>query len=409
MDEDKLPGQGGRESRGFFKGFVSGAIVVLVAAVIVTGAGKVLRSGMSGSVLDASVERKISLLAQMIRENYYENVDTDDLKEGLYAGLFDKLDAYSQYYTPEEYKELYETSVSGTYCGIGASLQKNEETQQVRVVVVYDESPAEKAGLREGDVVLRADEYQPVNMDLTEFVNHIRGEEGTTVHLEVYRESSGEMLEFDIPRQELVLPTVTGEMIKDHTGYIDVAEFTTATPEQFSKALDDLKNAGMESLIVDLRSNPGGMLDAVCEMADEILPAGLIVYTEDRAGNRKEFKSTDEKSLNIPLVVLVDGQSASASEIFAGAVKDRGAGTIVGTTTFGKGVVQTIRRLNDGSAFKLTTNRYFTPGGTCIQDIGIKPDVEIEFEFSGKEGEKYSYEKDNQIQKALEILKEKNN
>lgn len=408
MEEERLPEKKDGRRPGFGKGFLAGALTVLVLAVLLTGIGQAVRSGglgpFSARVLDTDTRQKINELADYIRNFYYEDVDTEDLKEGLYAGLFENLDAYSQYYTAEEYQELYESSVSGTYCGIGATLQQDKQTKNVTVVYVYDDSPAEEAGLRAGDSILTADGYQAADMDLTEFVDHIRGDADTSVHLEVYRASSGEDLQFDIKRREMVLPTVEDEMLRNRTGYIRVTEFTSATPEQFSKAIEELKSAGMEALIVDLRSNPGGMLEAVCDMVDEILPEGLIVYTEDRAGERQEFSSTDEKSLDLPLVVLVDEQSASASEIFAGAIQDRKAGTIVGTTTFGKGVVQTIRSLSDGSAVKLTTNRYFTPNGTCIQDIGIKPDVEIEFEFLGEDDEVYSYDKDNQIQKALEVL-----
>ena len=162
----------------------------------------------------------------------------------------------------------------------------------------------------------------------------------------------------------------------------------------------------MTALIVDLRSNPGGMLTAVCDMLDDILPKGLLVYTEDKNGKRVDYSSSDDKSLDVPLAVLVNGSSASASEIFAGAIQDRQAGTIIGTTTYGKGVVQSILSLKDGSAFKLTTNRYFTPNGTCIQGIGITPDVEIEYEFTGPEDAVYSVEYDNQIQKALEVLQQ---
>lgn len=395
-----------KRKSGFGKGFALGIIVAAALFFVITNVSSILQNGLfsGNTVLDKQTEAKIDALAQYIQETYYENVDIEDLKEGLYAGLFENLDVYSQYYTAEEYKELYESTVSGTYCGIGASLQQDAETETVTIVHVYDGSPAEEAGLLEGDLIISADDYEANEMDLTEFVSHIRGEEGTAVHLIVYRPGEGKNLEFDIERRSLVLPTVTSEMMGD-TGYIDVTEFTESTPEQFSDALENLKSQGMQSLIVDLRANPGGMLDAVCDMLNEILPEGLLVYTEDKDGERVEYRSTNEKSLDIPMVVLVDGNSASASEIFAGAVQDRDAGTIVGTTTFGKGVVQTIRTMKDGSAFKITTNRYFTPGGTCIQDIGIEPDVEIEYEFLGGENDTYSYEFDNQIQKALELLK----
>lgn len=396
-----------RKRSGFGKGFVTGAIVMAV----ICGGLFVMTSGVRGlsassDLLDKNTRTKIQSLAQYIQSNYYEDVDTDTLQEGLYAGLFDNLDVYSQYYTADEAKQLFESNISGTYCGIGASLQQDAETKTVTVMHVYDGSPAQEGGLKEGDVIVSADDYEAASMDLTEFVNHIRGEEDTQVHLVIARSGESENLELDIARKNLVLPTVTNQMLENNTGYIQVTEFTEHTAEQFEEALQTLQNQGMTSLIVDLRSNPGGMLTSVCDMLDDILPKGLLVYTEDRSGKREDYNSTDKKSLDLPLAVLVNGYSASASEIFAGAIQDRKAGTIVGTTTYGKGVVQSILSLKDGSAFKLTTSRYFTPNGTCIQGIGITPDVELDYEFTGPEDAAYSVEYDNQIQKALEILKQ---
>lgn len=397
-----------RGNHGFAKGFLSGAVVAVIVTTAVISAAPGIESGQlfsSGEkVLDSDTANKIETLAAYIQSSYYEDVDIEDLREGLYEGLFENLDIYSQYYTAEEYESLLESSLEGTYCGIGTSLQQDTETMMVSVVRVYEGSPAEEAGLEAGDVIYMVDEYEATSMELSELVTYIRGEESTTVHLVTYR--NGEEIEYDIERRNLTFPTVSSEMLDDSVGYIAVSEFTDATTEQFSTALDELQDAGMESLIVDLRSNPGGVLTTVCDMLDEILPEGLILYTEDREGNREEYMSTDDTSLDLPLVVLVDENSASASEIFAGAIQDREAGTIVGTTTYGKGVVQSIRTLSDGTAFKVTTHRYYTPGGTCIQDIGITPDVEIEYEFLGGEDDEYSYELDNQIQKALEILQE---
>ena len=410
-EAENQPEKGGnrkkRKRSGFGKGFVAGAIVMAV----ICGGLFVMTSGVRGlsassDLLDKNTRTKIQSLAQYIQSNYYEDVDTDTLQEGLYAGLFDKLDVYSQYYTADEAKQLFESNISGTYCGIGASLQQDAETKTVTVMHVYDGSPAQEGGLKEGDVIVSADDYEAASMDLTEFVNHIRGEEDTKVHLVITRSGESENLEFDITRKNLVLPTVTSQMLKNNTGYIQVTEFTEHTTEQFEEALQTLQNQEMTSLIVDLRSNPGGMLTSVCDMLDDILPKGLLVYTEDRSGNREDYNSTDDKSLDLPLAVLVNGYSASASEIFAGAIQDRKAGTIVGTTTYGKGVVQSILSLKDGSAFKLTTSRYFTPNGTCIQGIGITPDVELDYEFTGSEDATYSVDYDNQIQKALEILQQ---
>ncbi|MCD8045725.1 MAG: S41 family peptidase [Clostridiales bacterium] len=405
--QEKREKRAEKKNRGFAKGFLAGVIVAVVVTVgvfaVMTRVGTGLISLSSyEQVLDTETVEKIETLAAYIQSTYYEDVDIEDLREGLYEGLFANLDAYSQYYTAEEYEDLLESSLEGTYCGIGASLQQDAETMQVTVVRVYDGSPAQEAGLMAGDVIYMVDDYEATSMELSELVTHIRGEENTTVHLITYR--NGEELEYDITRKNLTFPTVTSDMLDGSVGYIAVSEFTEATTEQFETALADLQEAGMEALIVDLRSNPGGVLTTVCDMLDLILPEGLILYTEDRDGNREEYMTTDADSLDLPLVVLVDENSASASEIFAGAIQDRDAGTIVGTTTYGKGVVQSVRSLSDGSAFKVTTHRYYTPGGTCIQDIGITPDVEIEYEFLGGEDDEYSYDLDNQIQKALEIL-----
>lgn len=388
----------------FAKGFLAGVILAAIVVVAVFGLLPRVQSRLGGyeKVLDRETANKIEELAAYIQGAYYEDVDVEELREGLYQGLFDNLDVYSQYYTEEQYQQLYENTLSGTYCGIGASLQQDEETMSVTVVHVYDGSPAQEAGLQEGDIISMVDDYDASSMELTELVSHIRGEESTSVHLVIYR--NGEKLEYDIERRNMSLPVVSSAMLSGNTGYISLAEFTESGADQFRSALTELNDQGMKSLIVDLRNNPGGVLDSVCDMLDMILPEGLIVYTEDRDGNRQEYYSTDDESLDMPLVVLVNENSASASEIFAGAIQDRDAGTILGTTTYGKGVVQSVRGMEDGSAFKLTTHRYFTPGGTCIQDIGITPDVELEYQFLGGENDTYDYSLDNQIQAALELL-----
>lgn len=404
ISRTKKPKREKRKKESFAKGFLAGVILAAIVTTLVFSlVPRIMRSGGGYSaVLDNQTEEKIETLAEFIQANYYEDVDVEDIKNGLYQGLFDNLDVYSCYYTPEEYDEMYESTLEGSYSGIGASLQQDEETMRVTVVHVYAGSPAEEAGLQEGDVILYVDDYDTSAMELSEVVSHIRGEESTSVHLKLFR--GAEQMELDIQRRKMFLPTVESEMFADQIGFVSVSEFTDATTEQFTDALTELNAQGMKAMIIDLRMNPGGVMTTACDMLDEILPEGLLVYTEDRDGKRKEFYSTDETSLDIPIVVLVNGYSASASEIFAGAMQDRGAGIIVGTTTYGKGVVQSVRGLKDGSAIKLTTHRYFTPGGTCIHGIGITPDVEIEYEFLGGEDEKYSYELDNQIQKAIEIL-----
>ena len=358
------------------------------------------------SLLDQSTVDKINYLAADIQANYYEDVEVDAMKEGLYQGLFNALDQYSQYFTKEEYDELMKSDVSGSYSGIGATLNQNSDTKQVTVVSVQDGSPAQEAGIQAGDVIVKADDYTAADMELSEFVSHLKGEEGTKVTVQIYRSSDHSYKDLTLTRKSLEIKTVDSQMLENNVGYIRITEFVQTTTGQFETALDDLKAQGMTSLIVDLRSNPGGLVSSVTDILQNIIPKGMIVYTEDKYNNRNEYQSTGEKQLDMPLVVLVNENSASASEIFAGAVKDRQCGTLIGTTTFGKGIVQGIQNLSDGSGAKMTTSRYYTPNGVCIQGKGIEPDITLEYQFLGNDDQAYSYSLDNQIQKALEVLKD---
>lgn len=244
-------------------------------------------------------------------------------------------------------------------------------------------------------------------MELSELVTHIRGDKGTTVHMQIAREGEADYLELDIERDKVEVPTVTSEMLDNHIGYIAITEFAEPTEEQFMQAVNSLKDQGMESVIIDLRDNPGGYLTAVTEILDDILPEGLTVYTEDKYGNRQNYTSDEEHKMDYPMAVLVNENSASASEIFAGAIKDYQYGTLIGTKTFGKGIVQSVRQLSDGSAIKLTTAKYYTPKGNYIHEVGIEPDVELEYEYTGDKNADYDKAYDNQIQKAIEILNNK--
>ena len=235
----------------------------------------------------------------------------------------------------------------------------------------------------------------------------IRGEKGTTVHLEIYRPSTEGNLSFDVERQDITLPSVSHKMFEDGIGYVHIDSFETETAAQFEEAVKDLENQGMKALIIDVRYNPGGMVTAVVQILDDILPEGTVVYTEDKNGNRQDYTSGGDTYLDYPLAVLINGESASASEILAGAVKDYQYGTLIGTTTFGKGIVQTIFPLEDGDAVKLTTAKYFTPNGNYIHGVGIGPDIELEYEYLDKDATSYDEAYDNQIQKAIEVLKDK--
>ncbi|MDO4294271.1 MAG: S41 family peptidase [Eubacteriales bacterium] len=356
-----------------------------------------------GTVGDADTSRKLNVLEGMIDKYYLEDVGEEELEQGVYKGLLEALgDPYSVYYTPEELQELQQKT-EGIYYGIGARVSLDENTRLPRIAGVIAGTPAEEAGLKEGDLIYQVDGQDVQGMDLSSAVALVKGEEGTTVHLTIVREGESDYLEFDVVRRKLENETVVQRMLENQIGYIQIQEFDDVTLDQFTKALTDCRSAGMQGLILDLRGNPGGNLNTVCEIAREMLPKGLIVYTEDKNGEREEYTCDGKKELGVPLVVLVDANSASASEILAGAVKDYGIGTLVGTTTFGKGIVQRIMKLSDGSAVKLTVSKYYTPKGNNIHKIGIEPDVEVEFD-----GESYQADgTDNQLNKAVEVLLEK--
>lgn len=401
----------------FYKGLALGALMTLTACFLVffvvpaaqlghaNDAGQQTSQKNSGLLTQAAVS-KIERLANAIHQLYYEDVDDEELIQGLYKGLLEGVgDPYTVYYTAEEYEDIM-VSATASLSGIGAVLQQDPETMQVTVNRVYDNSPAKKAGIRTGDMIVQVDDIQANSMELTELVTHIRGEKGTVVHLKIYRRGEKDWLELDVTRAVVNVPTVTGQMVDDGIGYIVIAEFGEKTAEEFSKAVSDLKTQGMTSMIVDLRDNPGGMLDSVTKILDQILPEGVTVWTEDKYGKKQEYFS-DAACLDYPMAVLINGNSASSSEIFAGAIRDYKYGTLIGTKTFGKGIVQSIRRLSDGSAIKLTTSKYFTPNGENIHGEGIEPDVELEYEYLDPDAKEYDIMDDNQIRKAIEVLKKK--
>ncbi len=396
------------------KKFLGGLLCGLFAGVIATGAvgagvySYCTQKSQSGQqalseVLDEKTVSKLSELTSYINTYYMDDYNVSDVQESLLAGYVSGLgDKYTVYYTPEEYETL-KISTTGTYYGIGAALQQNVDTMQVTVSKIYSGTPSEEAGLKENDVILYVDDIDATSMELTLLVQNIRGEEGTTVHLQVYRPSTGETLEFDVQRRNVSLPSVEGQMLDDNIGYIAIAEWQKGTADQFRENVEKLAGEGMEAMIIDVRSNPGGLLSSVVDVLDYILPEGTVVYTEDKYGNRQTYTS-DEECLDYPMAVLINGNSASASEIFAGAIRDYNYGTLIGTTTYGKGIVQSIFDLSGGDALKVTTAKYFTPNGSYIHGVGIDPDIELEYEYSGPTDEAYQMQYDNQLQKAIELL-----
>ena len=358
-----------------------------------------------GGLVYGNSASKLETLIYIIENYYYKDADKQAMVDGVYKGIVESLDdPYSAYYTEDEYNDLMQT-LTGNYAGIGALLQKDVKTGEVTITKVYAESPAEKEGLLAGDSIVSADGNLAVDEDLDVFVDHIRGEAGTDVKLVINRE--GEELEVTCTRAAIAIQTVEHQMLEGNVGYIVVSQFTEHTYDDFVAAYQDLEKQGMESVIFDMRNNGGGLVDSVVDMLDYLLPEGTVVYTMDKAGNREDYTSKASSYKSIPMTVLVNGNTASAAEIFTGAIRDFEYGTIIGTTTFGKGIVQSTIPLSDGSALKLTTQTYYTPSGECIHGKGIKPDIELEYEFMGAEGDKYDITLDNQIQKALEVLSEK--
>ncbi len=356
--------------------------------------GQNLISGKSAS--------KLETLIYILNNYYYKDIDKQAMVDGIYAGLVESLDdPYSAYYTEEEYKDLMQT-LTGNYAGIGALLQKDIKSGEVTITKVYANTPAEKVGLVAGDSIVSADGNLAVDEDLDEFVQHIRGEEGTDVKLVIFRD--GKEVELTCTRASIATPTVEHQMLEGNVGYIAVSQFTEHTYDDFVEAYKDLENQGMKSVIFDMRNNGGGLVDSVVDMLDYLLPEGTVVYTMDKEGNREDYTSKGSSYKSIPMTVLVNENTASAAEIFTGAIRDFKYGTIIGTNTFGKGIVQSTIPLSDGSAVKLTTQTYYTPSGECIHGKGIAPDIELEYEFQGGPEDKYDVTLDNQIQKALEVL-----
>lgn len=382
-----------KAKKNFLQGALFGALIMLCGTGVVS-------CGIRLSE-DASSEEKLSVLKGLIDENYIGDVDEEALEEGIYKGYIQGLeDPYSVYYNEEETKDLYETT-EGEYSGIGAVLSQDLESGVITLVQIYEDSPAAKAGLKDNDILTKVGDIEVTGVDLSEVVTYIKGEKGTDVDLTVLRGEDAEEITVTATRDTVEAQTVKYEMLEGQTGYLSVSEFDSVTYAQYEEAMNELADQGMTGLIVDLRNNPGGNLNTVCEMLDLVLPKGTIVYTEDKDGKRETATSDDEHQINVPMVVLVNGNSASASEIYAGAIQDYGIGKIVGTQTYGKGVVQQIFDLGDGTSVKLTIAEYFTPNGRNIDGEGITPDVEVEYE-----ADENNPEADNQLEKALEVMKE---
>lgn len=402
-----------RERRYYLTGVLTGLLlaaavagVVFLVRDIVKGKNESAQTQTqeSASVINDATVHKLGMLQDAIEKYYLEDVDAEALEEGMYAGLLSALDdPYSVYYTAEELQDIYEKT-RGVYYGIGAYIGMDAATGYAVITKLIENTPAWDSDLEPGDLIYKVEGEEVYGMDTSEIVARIKGEEGTPVTMTVARLNgvTYDYIDVTITRAKINSPTVEFRMLENDIAYIEITEFDDITLDQFNEALAEARGSGMKGLILDLRGNPGGNLITVVEIAKKILPEGLIVYTEDKYGEREEYRCDGENPLGLPLVVLIDRNSASASEILAGAIKDYGVGTLVGTTTFGKGIVQRIMQLTDGSAVKLTISKYYTPNGYNIHGIGIAPDVEIPYDAELFRNE----ERDNQLEEAERIMNE---
>lgn len=434
----------------FWKGVLVGALVMAFAGLVIVGVsagifliGKTVMDnpaqiveengsavGNEGELDLERIGKKMDYIQDIVEEYYLFEEDMEQVEDGIYTGLMYGLDdPYSVYYNEEDYQSMLEDT-SGEYCGIGAMVSQNRSTGIATVVKVFENSPSFEAGMLPGDIIYKVEGESVAGIELDLLVsNYIRGEEGSKVKITVLRGDANDEVDLTIERRQIEVPTVEHEMLENHVGYVYIMQFDEVTSQQFKMAVDDLESQGMEKLIVDLRDNPGGLLDAVVEILAYVLPEdkmnGMLVSTADKDGKGDRFfckdgkiqyesdyrqpnsgyPKDDDHEIEVPLAVLVNGNSASASEVFTGAIQDYEAGVVVGTQTFGKGIVQSLLPLGDGTAIKLTTAHYYTPSGFDLHGVGLAPDVEVELDEELRTKAIVEKSEDNQILAAIEALK----
>lgn len=404
MDDNKS------SKKEFRKGFISGlAISVVFIVMFLFGWNVKINSLMSDYNISTSsndsksditfdskkYKKKINKLEAYIKSLYLDDISENELVEGSFKGIMAALgDPYSEYYTSEEYKSVME-STNGEYNGIGVVVSKPEEKDGLSVIQVYDNTPAAEAGIEKNDVIIKIDGKDVTEVDINVAVGYIKGKDGTSVAVTVRR--GEEVMELQVNRRKIERPTVASKMLDNSIGYIRLEEFDGVSTSQFSSAIDSLKDSGMKKLVIDIRDNPGGRLDVVCDILDLFVEKDkLLVYTKDKNDKgEEEYTKSDASVKDIPICILVNENSASAAEVFTGVMQDYGLADIVGVKTFGKGIVQKIIDMGDGSAIKLTVSKYYLPNGENIHGEGITPDYVVEL----PEGEE-----DTQLNKALEIL-----
>jgi len=386
------------------KVFVGGVATGVISSVVAVSALNIVANASVFSQNSFTMDDKISYISSLIDKYYVDEYEKADLEDGVYHGLVEGLgDPYSSYFSQEELAGFMENT-NGSFYGIGVNIQYNEETGRLLVISPIAGSPAEKAGILPGDYIYKVNGQDITGMDSDASISLIRGEEGTTVSLTLLRD--GKEVVIDVERAEIDLESVASMVLEDNIGYIYISGFKNNTYDQFAENYNELRSQNIKGLIIDVRDNPGGMLNIVEKIADMLIPEGNIVYTIDKNGNREDCTS-DAACIDIPLAVLVNGNSASASEILAGAVQDSGTGVLVGSQTYGKGCVQNLYKLPDGSGVKITIQKYYTPKGVCIQGTGITPDYVVEDNPDYMSVLMIAEGEDEQLNKAVEVIKEK--
>ena len=393
-------------------------VIVVILLLLVTNATTfIVANGMSIALGDKIIVKtedaatteyinKLLYLKDEIQASYYKDVEDQSLLDGAIKGMFEAVgDPYTAYYDADQF-QAYMEQVQGSYVGIGVVVGLNEDNK-VTVVSAIEGSPGKKAGLLSGDLILKVNGDDVTGLNLEQVVSKIKGDAGSSVVLEIEREGSVELIEKEITREEIVLNSVDSMLLEDNIGYITITQFETNTAKEFKEHLDKLQSANIKGLILDVRDNPGGMMDTVVQIVDQLIGESVIVYTEDKAGKKETMSSEEKSKIDLPMVVLINEGSASASEIFAGALQDTGAATIVGATSFGKGIVQRMSDLNDGTGYKITVSEYFTPNGRNIHGKGIEPDVPVEMSQKARYEADFDLKDDVQLNKAIEIMREK--
>ena len=401
-----------RSSQQVYRTIMLVIITVLITSLVTTiviynfviKSGKIAIKSDDNSSL-GGLEATLASFRSVLEEKYMGEIADETLIEGAIKGYVSALgDPYTTYYTKEEMDELMEET-TGNYVGIGIYMTLDLENNAIYVVKPMEGSPAEEAGIKAGDLITKVDGIEYSGEELDQASNAIKGKEGTKVKLEIL--SNGQTREIEVERRKIIVSHIVEKKF-DNIGYLLIEDFDGGCADEFEEKYKELEKQGIDRLIIDLRNNGGGVVNEAVDIADMLLEKDkTILITKDKKGNEEVKKCDNEASITMPVVVLTNGYSASASEILVGALKDNERATIVGTKTYGKGVIQEVDRLNDGSGLKITIEEYYTPNRDKINKVGIKPDEEIELSSEIIEKGTYTDEEDNQLQKAIEIIKRK--